>query len=66
MLRKIAEVPGKCPGCNGAGSTIKLRGDDPHAPIDIRCVSCQGTGYQTERQIVINKGANALILGSMH
>jgi DnaJ-class molecular chaperone len=65
MLRKTASDPGKCPACNGVGSTIKLLGDDPHRPIDVRCESCQGAGYQSERQIAINKGANASILGAM-
>lgn len=51
-LRKVADNPGPCPACGGTG-------------LGLTCTSCQGTGRQSERQIVINEGANALILGSM-
>lgn len=64
-LRKVARAPGECPACNSTGRTILLYADDPHRPYDALCESCQGTGHQTERQIIINKGVNAAILGAM-
>lgn len=64
-LRKIADAPGTCPACTGTGRTILLYADDPHRPYDALCMSCQGTGQQSERQITINKGVNASLLGAM-
>ena len=65
ILRQSAENPGMCPMCNGIGSSIRVRDNDPHTPIDMPCAGCQGSGHQSERQIVINKGVNAAILGAM-
>jgi DnaJ-class molecular chaperone len=50
-LRAIAKEPGPCPRCKGAGIYM-----------DAPCSSCQGTGHQSERQILINRGVNAAIL----
>ena len=63
-LRKVAEQPGECPACKGAGTVIYLP-DAYDRPLDRYCDSCQGTGHQSERQILINRAANALTLGAM-
>lgn len=63
-LRKIAERPGECPGCRGVGTVICLP-DAYDRPLDRACDCCQGSGHQTERQILINRGVNAMILGAM-
>ena len=56
-IRKPNQDPGPCRACHGASWCC----DYP----DERCQSCRGTGYQSERQIIINKGVNAAILGAM-